>query len=261
MAIEDQWIGFPSETLEDDRHQLPAVSTVGVQGSPHVQSHQTGLRSSAQGELCQKRRPCIAIGASTDTPHAQTQDKSVDAHSSPRIAVRSLYSISGSQSSVGSGENRWDLPQPWSTATPGHRVLSRLLLAAHGITAELDRGPNPSAGGLQALELYLVHWASSWLAPGLYHYNRARGIICLRSLTGLTAVPPGRNWSRRCRGLDGERADLGARRRCCPRGRSPQGYGDRAGRFLLARGRAPDAVALPALRRPGSVYLSPRRLF
>src|SRR6185312_3374726 len=60
------------------------------------------------------------------------------------------------------------------TATPDRRVLGRILQAAHGITGAHDRGPNPSAGGLQALELYLVHWASSWLPPGLYHYDRRR---------------------------------------------------------------------------------------
>jgi SagB-type dehydrogenase family enzyme len=58
------------------------------------------------------------------------------------------------------------------TAMPGRVVLSRLLQSAHGITAALDRGPTPSAGGLQALELYLVHWATTWLPSGLYHYDR-----------------------------------------------------------------------------------------
>jgi SagB-type dehydrogenase family enzyme len=56
---------------------------------------------------------------------------------------------------------------------PDRRVLSRLLQSAHGINGEHHRGPTPSAGGLQALELYLVHWAASWLPPGVYHYDRA----------------------------------------------------------------------------------------
>ena len=52
------------------------------------------------------------------------------------------------------------------------RTLSRLLYFGHGIQADLQRGPVPSAGGLQALELYLVWWGGSWLPAGLYHYDR-----------------------------------------------------------------------------------------
>jgi SagB-type dehydrogenase family enzyme len=58
------------------------------------------------------------------------------------------------------------------TAMLDRRILSRLLQSAHGITGEHDRGPTPSAGGLQALELYVVQWAASWLPPGAYHYDR-----------------------------------------------------------------------------------------
>jgi SagB-type dehydrogenase family enzyme len=36
--------------------------------------------------------------------------------------------------------------------------LGRLLQLAHGVCASGGRGPTPSAGGLNALELYLVHW-------------------------------------------------------------------------------------------------------
>src|SRR5262249_43016629 len=53
------------------------------------------------------------------------------------------------------------------------RTLSRLLTLAHGIHATEYRGPVPSAGGLQALELYLVTWQASWLPAGLYHYDRS----------------------------------------------------------------------------------------
>jgi SagB-type dehydrogenase family enzyme len=52
-------------------------------------------------------------------------------------------------------------------------TLGRLLRFAHGVHESGGRGPVPSAGGLQALELYLVNFAPSWLPPGSYHYDRA----------------------------------------------------------------------------------------
>jgi SagB-type dehydrogenase family enzyme len=55
---------------------------------------------------------------------------------------------------------------------PAAHVLARLLQGAHGLTADLGRGPVPSAGGLQALELYLAVLAPGWLPAGLYHYDR-----------------------------------------------------------------------------------------
>jgi len=91
------------------------------------------------------------------------------------------------------GYPRWPLmkvaPRPWppldrslmrrrsgtlfSTATPSRRVLSQLLHLAHGVHADRGRGSIPSAGGLQALELYLVTFEGSWLPPGAYHFDRA----------------------------------------------------------------------------------------
>ncbi|MBA3391236.1 MAG: nitroreductase family protein, partial [Deltaproteobacteria bacterium] len=43
----------------------------------------------------------------------------------------------------------------------------------HGITGNDGRGPVPSAGGLQALELYVTSWTPGWLPAGYYHYDRA----------------------------------------------------------------------------------------
>jgi SagB-type dehydrogenase family enzyme len=115
-----------------------------------------------------------------------------------------------------------------STATPHRRILSRLLQAAHGITAELDRGPTPSAGGLQALELYLVHWVSSWLPSGLYHYDR-RG----HHLSQVADRADRAAWEEfvpSLRGLDGGSL-LWVLVGDVPRVAAK--YGDRAGRFLL----------------------------
>lgn len=51
--------------------------------------------------------------------------------------------------------------------------ISRLLNLAHGIYADRARGPVPSAGGLQALEMYVVTFEQCWLPPGAYHFDRA----------------------------------------------------------------------------------------
>jgi SagB-type dehydrogenase family enzyme len=61
---------------------------------------------------------------------------------------------------------------PLGTTQPSRRALSRLLQTAHGITGDKGRGPVPSAGGLQALELYLAPLTTGWLAAGVYHYDR-----------------------------------------------------------------------------------------
>jgi SagB-type dehydrogenase family enzyme len=60
-----------------------------------------------------------------------------------------------------------------STELPPRRTLGRLLREAHGITARDGRGPAPSAGCLQALELYLAVLTPGWLPAALYHYDRA----------------------------------------------------------------------------------------
>lgn len=67
--------------------------------------------------------------------------------------------------------------QVLGTELLGRRVLSRLLQFAHGITADRHRGPVPSAGGLQALELYLVILEGGWLPAGLYHHDRVRHLL------------------------------------------------------------------------------------
>lgn len=59
-----------------------------------------------------------------------------------------------------------------STQFPDDSTLGRLLQSSHGITGEDYRGPTPSAGGLQAVELFLVHGQRAWLPAGSYHYDR-----------------------------------------------------------------------------------------
>jgi SagB-type dehydrogenase family enzyme len=91
------------------------------------------------------------------------------------------------------GYPRWKLPRPgprfWpslervllrrrcghrlGTSLPDRRVLGRLLRFSHGTHAENARGPVPSAGGLQALELFPVIFRDGWLPTGVYHYDRA----------------------------------------------------------------------------------------
>ena len=71
------------------------------------------------------------------------------------------------------------------TALPDEPVLGRILALAHGITADHARGPTPSAGGLQALELYLASWSIGWLSTGWYHYDR-RAHALARIVDGAT---------------------------------------------------------------------------
>jgi SagB-type dehydrogenase family enzyme len=76
----------------------------------------------------------------------------------------------------------WEL----QSTLPDARTLGRLLQHAHGNADELFRGPTPSAGGLQALELYLAHWQTAWLPPGAYHYDR-RGHYLSQIVVGADA--------------------------------------------------------------------------
>ena len=59
-----------------------------------------------------------------------------------------------------------------TTVLPARATLSRLLQFSHGVCAPGGRGPTPSAGSLQALELYFVNFCADWLPAGTYHYQR-----------------------------------------------------------------------------------------
>jgi SagB-type dehydrogenase family enzyme len=71
------------------------------------------------------------------------------------------------------------------TALPDDTTLGRILALAHGITADHARGPTPSAGGLQALEVYVANWSAGWLPAGWYHFDR-RAHALARIVDGCT---------------------------------------------------------------------------
>jgi SagB-type dehydrogenase family enzyme len=77
---------------------------------------------------------------------------------------------------------------------PAPATLGRILASSHGITGDAARGPVPSAGGLQALELYAASWAAGWLPAGWYHYDRAAHaltrIVDGATRAGVAAVVP-----------------------------------------------------------------------
>ncbi len=60
-----------------------------------------------------------------------------------------------------------------SAAFPSRALVARILQYSHGVCDGAGRGPAPSSGGLQALELYVVPLSEGWLAPGAHHYDRA----------------------------------------------------------------------------------------
>lgn len=64
--------------------------------------------------------------------------------------------------------------------------LARLLAMSHGVTGEAWRGPTPSAGGLQALELYVGVLTPGWLEPVVYHYDRSGH--ALERITEMSAI-------------------------------------------------------------------------
>lgn len=111
---------------------------------------------------------------------------------------------------------------------PSKRVVSRLLQYAHGVCAGEGRGPVPSSGGLQVVELYVAVFEPSWLPAGVHHYDRAG-----HHLSRLVQVAERRTWETLVPSMTpveggsllwilvGDGARIGSK------------YGDRGGRFLL----------------------------
>jgi SagB-type dehydrogenase family enzyme len=111
---------------------------------------------------------------------------------------------------------------------PSKRDLSRLLQFAHGVTGGEGRGPVPSAGGLQSVDLYVAAFEPSWLPAGVHHYDRAG-----HHLSRVGDVAARDRWRELVPSMDlveggallwvvaGDGSRIGAK------------YGDRGGRFLL----------------------------
>lgn len=114
------------------------------------------------------------------------------------------------------------------TDLPSRRVLSRILQAGHGITGPLSAGPIPSAGGFQALELYLVAFGPGWLPAGRYHYDRAG-----HHLSQVAPDADRADWVRRVTSLDLLEGGAVLWVIVGDEGRVGRKYGGRAGRFLL----------------------------
>jgi len=110
---------------------------------------------------------------------------------------------------------------------PSRKTLSRLLSLAHGITGPDARGPVPSAGGLQALELYVVVLEPGWLERGAYHYDRTES-----ALARLPSKAGRADWERLVPSL----GSVGGALLWIVIGdaaRASAKYGERADRFLL----------------------------
>ena len=78
---------------------------------------------------------------------------------------------------------------------PSRKILARILGSSHGVCGDHWRGPVPSSGGLQGLELYFVQLADSWLPAGLYHYDRTAHSLAAGETSG--SLPPQRKPARR----------------------------------------------------------------
>lgn len=118
--------------------------------------------------------------------------------------------------------------RPLTGPLPDAEDLARLLAFSHGVWADQARGPTPSSGGMQSLELYLVVLEPGWLEVGVHHYQRAE-----HQLARLRAGATHATWTERLPSLH----DLGAPPLLLVAvgdvGRLEGKYGARAARLLL----------------------------
>ena len=92
----------------------------------------------------------------------------------------------------------------------------------------MSAGPVPSAGGLQALELYLVVFETGWLPTGLYHYDRAG-----HHLSQIAEGAERTDWERRVPSLAMIRGGALLWVLIGDKGRAARKYSDRTAVFLL----------------------------
>ena len=119
-------------------------------------------------------------------------------------------------------------PRALGTEFPAATVLARVLWHAHGARDDHGRGPVPSAGGVQGIELYLAVIAGGWLPAACYHYDRVRHLLA-RVGSAADRDACARRWVPSLATVDGGALlwiVVGDRARVAHR------YGDRAPRFL-----------------------------
>src|SRR5262249_58209905 len=110
---------------------------------------------------------------------------------------------------------------------PTRAVLSRLLQFSHGMCRPDGRGPTPSAGNLQALDLYFANFTESWLPAGIYHYERGS-----HALAQLVAGGRREDWHQIVPSLELVEGGALVWIIVGDRARSRQKYSDRAEKFL-----------------------------
>lgn len=114
------------------------------------------------------------------------------------------------------------------TGFPDRATLSRWFAFAHGVTSGDRHGPVPSAGGLQAIELYLVTWTEGWLPAGAYHFDR-----CGRHLSQVADHAAHAEWRAMVPSLEQIEGGAGLLVVVGESSRVLRRYGARGGRFLL----------------------------
>jgi SagB-type dehydrogenase family enzyme len=186
-----------------------------------------------------------------ETPRARSRWAELDRASWPELRDRVLGHAPGSsppEPRAYPGYPKWPLPkvrnralagldhtlttrrsaQTLGTELPSARTIARILLKAHGVCADRSRGPAPSAGGLQAQELYMVALSAGWLPAGVYHYDRAG-----HSLSQIVDTAERERWLELIPSTNAVRGGALLWILVADRQRVSDKYGDRSDRLLL----------------------------